>query len=101
MLDLSQEVLKFAQLNYDIIHHSATEIYFSALIWVPTASLIRTHYASLWEQKQLPRALRGLPTGWEEATRAIKTHKGQVNSITISATDGDRIISGSDDQTVR
>ncbi|KAF7344134.1 Mycorrhiza-induced WD40-repeat domain protein [Mycena venus] len=95
---LAEDALRFLQLNFECIKKHCLEVYQSALVWIPTESVIRKVYAA--ELKQgLPRVMLGLPNCWSPASITIQT-KGMVTSVAFSQ-DGSRVISGSGDETVR
>ncbi len=77
---------------------SAPHVYLSALPFAPTHSPISAHYSSLF-----PRTLhveRGRLTHWPSSEMVISNVGGGVLSIALSP-DGQRIVSGSDDRTIR
>src|SRR6266702_12867 len=76
---------------------SATHVYLSTLPFAPTCSLVSMHYSSMF-----PRTLRvksGRLSHWPSSEMTISHAGGPVNSIALSS-DGQRIVSGSDDRTV-
>src|SRR6266571_2478398 len=77
---------------------SAPHVYLSALPFAPTRSLVSAHYSS-----SFPRMLhveRGKLSHWPSSEMVISNVGGRVLSIALSP-DGQRIVSGSDDQTIR
>src|SRR6266702_2841873 len=77
---------------------SAPHIYLSALPFAPTRSLISAHYSG-----SFPRTLHvehGRLSHWPSSEMVISSVGDKVNSIALSP-DGQRIISGSDDGTIR
>src|SRR6266571_507627 len=77
---------------------SAPHVYLSTLPFAPTCSLISAHYSSTF-----PRTLRverGRLSHWPSSEMVISNVGGSVRSIALSP-DGQRIVSGSDDGTIR
>src|SRR6266571_3507383 len=80
------------------IAKSAPHVYLSALPFAPTSSLVSTQYSS-----SFPRILRvehGRLSHWPPSELVISTDGGDVNSVALSP-DGQRIVSGSHDGTIR
>ncbi|KAJ7824855.1 hypothetical protein B0H13DRAFT_1736937 [Mycena leptocephala] len=95
---LVEEACRYLQLNFECIQKHCFEIYQSALVWIPTDSLIRAVYAADIE-RGIPRIMLGLPNSWS-ANEIIMGNTSPVNSVAFSQ-DGSRVIAGSDDKTVR
>src|SRR6266702_3142418 len=77
---------------------SAPHIYLSSLPFAPACSLLSTHYSSTF-----PRTLRverGRLSHWPSSEMVISNVGGRVSSIALSS-DGQRIVSGSDDGKIR
>src|SRR6266571_9200093 len=77
---------------------SAPHVYLSALPFAPTGSLVSAHYSSTF-----PRVLRvecGRLSHWPSLEMVISNVGGGVWSIALSP-DGQRIVSGSYDGTIR
>src|SRR6266702_4243247 len=77
---------------------SAPHVYLSALPFAPTCSLVSTHYSS-----SFPRILhveRGQLSHWPSSEMVIPNVGDRVYSIALSP-DGQRIVSGSHDRTIR
>jgi len=77
---------------------SAPHIYLSALPFAPTCSLVSTHYST-----SFPRILhveRGQLSHWPSSEMVISNIGAGVTSIAFSP-DGQHIVSGSYDQTIR
>src|SRR6266702_1171062 len=77
---------------------SAPHVYLSALPFAPTGSLVSAHYSSSFPG--MLRVERGRLSDWPSSELVISTVGGNVNSVALSP-DGQRIISGSDDGTIR
>ncbi len=77
---------------------SAPHVYLSALPFAPTGSLVAAHYSS-----SFPRIFcveRGRLSHWPASELVISTGGGYVYSVALSP-DGQRIVSGSRDRTIR
>src|SRR6266702_4066024 len=77
---------------------SAPHIYLSALPFAPTRSLVSANYSS-----SFPRILRvecGRLSHWPSSEMMIPNVGNEVNSVALSP-DGQRIVSGSTDRTIR
>src|SRR5260370_33933989 len=77
---------------------SAPHIYLSALPFAPTCSLVSTHYST-----SFPRILhveRGQLSHWPSSEMVISNFGAEVTSITFLP-DGQHIVSGSFDRTIR
>src|SRR6266702_1431971 len=77
---------------------SAPHVYLSALPFAPTGSLVSVHYSN-----SFPRMLRvehGRLSHWPSLEMAISNIGGKVLSVALSP-DGQRIVSGSQDGTIR
>ncbi|KIM79163.1 hypothetical protein PILCRDRAFT_10586, partial [Piloderma croceum F 1598] len=85
------------QMNFESIQKHSFEIYESALVWIPKKSLIRKVYAT--DVRRVPRVILGLFNLWG-STELHMQNGSPVNSVTFSQ-DGTRVVSGSDDKTVR
>src|SRR6266702_1476063 len=77
---------------------SAPHIYLSALPFAPTRSLVSAHYSSSFPR--MLRLERGRLSHWPSSEMVISNDGGSVYSIAFSP-DGHRIVSGSDDRTIR
>ena len=84
-------------MNFACIEKHSFEIYESSLVWIPMKSLIRNVYST--EVSRVPRVIVGLPEWWGSAE--LYMQKGSiVNSVAFSQ-DGNRVVSGSNDNTIR
>src|SRR6266702_1610434 len=77
---------------------SAPHVYLSALPFAPTRSLVSAHYSSSFLRILLME--RGRLSHWPSSELVISNGGGCVPSIALSP-DGRRIVSGSDDGTIR
>ncbi len=77
---------------------SAPHVYLSALPFAPTRSLVSAHYSSSFPR--ILRVERGRLSHWPSSELMIQNIGSQVNSIALSP-DGQRIVSGSRNRTIR
>src|SRR6266702_506784 len=77
---------------------SAPHIYLSALPFGPTGSLVSAHYSSTFSR--MLHLERGKLSDWPSSEMVISNVGGRVVSIALSP-DGQHIVSGSDDGTIR
>src|SRR6266581_2741671 len=77
---------------------SAPHVYLSALPFAPTRSLVSAHYSSSFPR--MLRVERGRLSHWPSSEMVIPNVGGDVFSIALSP-DGQRIVSGSRDETIR
>jgi WD40 repeat protein len=99
LLELLHDTERFLLEFYDPISASALHIYHSALPFSPRRTLLYRTFS--YELLGAPILVRGeRETGWDPCLRTMEGHSGVVRSIAISQ-DGTRIISGSDDKTIR
>ncbi|THU82213.1 mycorrhiza-induced WD40-repeat domain protein, partial [Dendrothele bispora CBS 962.96] len=96
LLPLVDDAQRFLQMGFPIIQQHAMEAYQSALVWLPTQSLLRGLYAEAISQA--PRVTLGLPKTWGPTEITIQNGSG-VNAVAFSP-DGSQLASGSDDNTV-
>ncbi|THU83497.1 WD40 repeat-like protein [Dendrothele bispora CBS 962.96] len=119
---LVDDAWRFLQMSFPIIQQHAMETYQSALVWLPTQSLIRGLYAE--GVPKAPRATLGLPKAWGSTEITIQNgsdvyaiafspdgsqlaseeaklegHTDRVLSVAFSP-DGSQLASGSSDNTV-
>src|SRR6266702_2942608 len=76
----------------------ASHVYLSTLLFAPTRSLVSAHYFSSFSR--ILRVERGRLSLWPSSEMVISNVGGGVLSIALSP-DGQRIVSGSDDQKIR
>jgi WD40 repeat protein len=89
---------RFARSYRGIIEKAPLQAYVSALIFSPTNSLTR----QLFESK-VPGFIVRKPyveLNWDACLSTLEGHSGMVTSVAFSA-DGQRLVSGSDDHTVK
>src|SRR6266571_1760590 len=77
---------------------SAPHVYLSTLAFAPTSSLVSMRYSSMFPR--IPRVKSGRLSHWPSSEMVISNVGGSVNSIALSS-DGQRIVSGSQDRTIR
>ncbi len=76
---------------------SAPHVYLSALPFAPTRSLVSAHYSSSF--LRILRVERGRLSHWPSLELVISNVGDKVHSVAFSP-DGQRIVSGSDDETI-
>jgi WD40 repeat protein len=77
---------------------SAPHIYLSALPFAPTCSLVSTHYSTSFSR--ILHVERGQLSYWPSSEMTISNFGAVVLSVVFSP-DGQHIVSGSDDRTIR
>src|SRR6266581_2897628 len=77
---------------------SSPHVYLSALPFAPTRSLVSAHYSSSFPR--MLRVERGRLSHWPSSEMVIPNVGGEALSVALSP-DGQRIVSGSSDQTIR
>ncbi|THU79191.1 WD40 repeat-like protein [Dendrothele bispora CBS 962.96] len=97
LMPLVEDAQRFLQMSFPIIQQHDMETYQSALVWLPTQSLIRGLYAE--GVPKAPRATLGLPKAWGPTEITIQ-NGSDVNAVVFSP-DGSQLASGSDDNTVQ
>src|SRR6266704_2896202 len=80
------------------IAKSAPHVYLSALPFAPTRSLVSAHYSSSFPR--MLRLERGRLSHWPSSEMVISNVGGGVHSVVFSP-DGQHIVSGSSDGTIR
>ncbi|KAI0310037.1 hypothetical protein OF83DRAFT_1071175 [Amylostereum chailletii] len=80
-----------------MISQSAPHIYHSAIPFAPPTSVFRTHYAS--KLQHVP-SIKNLSSKWPLLQNVLRGHNDGICSVAYSP-DGTRIVSGSDDWTIR
>ncbi|KIJ91722.1 hypothetical protein K443DRAFT_653503, partial [Laccaria amethystina LaAM-08-1] len=94
---LVHDARRCLQMNFEAVQNHCMEIYESALVWIPKNSLIRKTYIA--DVSRVPKVILGLPDSWGPA-ELIMQNGSMVRSVAFSQ-DGSRVVSGSDDNTVR
>ncbi|OTA93801.1 hypothetical protein M434DRAFT_30643 [Hypoxylon sp. CO27-5] len=95
---LLHDANRFILFNRRIIQEAPLQVYYSALLFSPTKSIIRSLFLNLlpeWVMK--PPAVN---EDWDAELMTLEGHKGPINSIAISP-DSKMIVSGSSDGTAR
>src|SRR6266704_2579305 len=77
---------------------SAPHVYLSTLPFAPTCSLVSAHYSSSFPR--ILRVERGRLSHWPSSEMVISNVRGGILSVALSP-DGQRIVSGSFDRTIR
>ncbi|THU99441.1 mycorrhiza-induced WD40-repeat domain protein [Dendrothele bispora CBS 962.96] len=94
---LVDDARRFLQMSFPVIQQHAMETYQSALVWLPTQSLILRLYAEA--VPQAPKVTLGVPKAWGPTEITIKT--GSVAKAVAFSPNSSQLASGSDDKTVR
>ncbi|GLB45110.1 hypothetical protein LshimejAT787_2000150 [Lyophyllum shimeji] len=94
---LIDDTRQFLQMNFEVIQQNCFEVYQSALVWIPTESLIRSVYATY--VRRVPKVILGLSSSWGP-TGLVMQNGSPVLSVAISP-DGGHVVVGSEDKTVR
>ncbi|KAF8236925.1 hypothetical protein L208DRAFT_575613 [Tricholoma matsutake] len=89
---------RFATENFDLVGHYPLETYGSALVWLPERSHIRAKYGD--KKKGVCKVVIGMRKVWDSCEQVLWGHSKQVRTVVFSP-DGSRVVSGSDDNTVR
>ena len=89
---------RFVTENFDLVSHHPLETYSSALVWLPEQSRIRTKYGI--KEKRVWEVIIGLRKAWDACEQVLWGHSGGVR-VAVFSPDGSRVVSGSDDNTVR
>ena len=88
---------RFVREFFPILSISPQQVYYSALIFAPSKTLLRERYAHelppTWMQN-------GCEVMWDSCLQTMEGHSGWITSVRFSP-DGTRIMSGSDDTTLR
>jgi WD40 repeat protein len=91
-------VKRFALYNRLVIEQTPLQLYCSALVFGPEKSIVRETF-----KKCIPTWIERKPrvqTYWSAALQTLEGHTSSVSSVAFSP-DGKRVVSGSDDETVR
>ncbi|KIM36380.1 hypothetical protein M413DRAFT_292432 [Hebeloma cylindrosporum] len=89
---------RFLQINFEVVQKHCMEVYQSALVWIPRKSRIREVYAT--DVHRVPKKLiLGLSNSWGP-TELVMHNGSKVSTVAVSQ-NGTRVLSGSEDQTIR
>ncbi|PVF96824.1 WD40 repeat-like protein [Serendipita vermifera] len=97
-LPLCNDIWRLVQNRQSLLQKSALHIYTSGLLFLPTGTRLAKIYRKRLEE-ELPDILCGFDTHWPDY-QTLTGHDDFVTHFSISP-DGTRIVSGSDDGTVR
>ena len=89
---------RFVLSNVALIEEAPLQVYYSALVFSPSKSIVRGLF-----QAQIPDWIDlqpKVPETWDSLLQTLEGHSGWVYSVAFSP-DGQKIVSGSWDQTVR
>src|ERR1700735_2782687 len=94
---LLKDCERFVREFFPILSTSAQQVYHSALMFTPSETLFHERYCD-----QLPaiRMQNGSEKRWNSCLRIMEGHSNWVSTVAFSP-DGTRIVSGSDDHTLR
>jgi WD40 repeat protein len=92
------DVQRFIQVFGGMILHSTPHLYLSALPFSPVNSTMATKFTARYPNNL--RLASGRDLNWTVVQAVISGHTGAVGSVAFSL-DGTRIVSGSEDKTVR
>ncbi|KAF7966502.1 hypothetical protein HWV62_38124, partial [Athelia sp. TMB] len=93
-----KDSIKFIRAFASVISDSAPHIYISALPFSPSKSIVKQQYSSRISSTLCVKS--GMRAQWPSCELVIEGHHGFVTSLTFSS-DGERIASVSDDETIR
>ncbi|KAL2195940.1 hypothetical protein P885DRAFT_70078 [Corynascus similis CBS 632.67] len=98
LADLVRDAHRFALSYKWIIEHAPLQVYISALVFAPASSLIRACFGT-----EIPDWISTKPVveeTWNACVQTLEGHSHWVRSVAFSP-DGQRLASGSDDETVK
>ena len=98
LLALVEDMRRFVLLNKDVIEAFPMQTYISALIFCPIQSKKRQLFKDDGPEWIVTKPI--IEEGWNPCLQTFEGHSGFVNSVAFSP-DGQKIVSGSNDQTVR
>ncbi|KZT37864.1 hypothetical protein SISSUDRAFT_1129241 [Sistotremastrum suecicum HHB10207 ss-3] len=101
LLSLVVDAQRFLLENFGIISKDPSELYRSALLWLPKNSQMREHYiCNQSSQLTWPEVIKGLRPSWDATLHTLAGHAERVSCVAYSP-DGRRLASASWDNTVR
>jgi len=98
LLALVEDMRRFALLNKDVVEAFPLQVYISALIFCPVGNVIRQLFK--YEEPGWIILKPIVEKGWSSCLQTLEGHSDAVSSVAFSP-DGQKIVSGSDDKTVR
>lgn len=98
LLSMIRDAHRFILYNRFVIENSPLQVYVSALIFCPTESIIRKLFEN--ETPQWVNINPLVSEKWNPCMQTLEGHTSLVSSVALSH-DGRRLVSGSDDKTVR
>ena len=98
LLALLEDMRRFALLNKDVIEAFPLQTYISALIFCPVGSVTRQLFKNEEPEWIILKPI--VEEGWSSCLQTLEGHSDSVVSVAFSP-DGQKIVSGSWDQTVR
>ncbi|KAF9056907.1 WD40-repeat-containing domain protein, partial [Rhodocollybia butyracea] len=100
LADFAKDGVKFVIAFAPVIAHSVPHIYLSALPFAPTESKVKKQFSSFLVPSRIVNIQSSVGGHWPRLQATIKGHSGMVHSVAFSP-NGNRIVSGSADKTVR
>jgi WD40 repeat protein len=97
--ELIQDALEFIPYNFEIVKSHPTEIYRSALVWLPLSSVIRKLYQDTPLLRDIPQVKAGSVKSWAACDHVLR-HPDLVLHAEFSP-DSARVVSATQDGTVR
>ncbi|KIM27453.1 hypothetical protein M408DRAFT_24399 [Serendipita vermifera MAFF 305830] len=97
-IELAYDMQKFVTTFAVVISQSVSHIYMSAVPFLPSTSIVWRHYAR--EYGETLRVASGGLSDWPALQLEFIGHTSEVNCVAFSP-DGKRIVSGSNDETIR
>ncbi|KAL6904000.1 hypothetical protein GGI43DRAFT_308616 [Trichoderma evansii] len=98
VLSLVQDAWRFITRNKSVIEYTPLQVYVSALIFSPLQSQIRIIYKD--EEPSWMPLKPAIEAGWDACLQTLEGHDDWVSSVVFSP-DGQRLASGSVDETIR
>ncbi|KAL2813604.1 hypothetical protein BJX63DRAFT_216969 [Aspergillus granulosus] len=96
--DFIQDAKRFLQYNQHCLQQAPLQVYFSALVFAPTQSIVKKQFKEqvLEWINQIPK----VPVGWSPCLQTLEGHSDFVKSV-VFRPDGKVLASASGDQTIR
>ncbi|KIJ42157.1 hypothetical protein M422DRAFT_171537, partial [Sphaerobolus stellatus SS14] len=95
---LSRDAIKFVRMASPVIEEASPHLYLSAFNFIPENSILYEHFSKCFSQRA--RVSTGQEAQWQALEVTLRGHTHWVNSVTFSP-DGQRVVSGCDDKTIR
>ncbi|PVF95775.1 WD40 repeat-like protein, partial [Serendipita vermifera] len=95
---MAKDMRQFVETFASCISEAAPHIYLSALAFSPPNSAVWNNYTKIYQNRIFIES--GGHSNWPAIQNVLAGHRSRVNSVAASF-DGTRIVSGSDDRTIR